>query len=153
MLSANFKKTLETVNPKCQEIALKLVKCKHIFFCGEGIADCIAKEGALKMKELTYLHCQAFKLSELGNNFSCYFKANPKTAVIFVILDHQKDTKYQMIGQIQMLVQTVDIMPIIVTDIKDTKVRDKLKKLTEGRIIFTQRSGFALSGLICIIPL
>lgn len=57
MLSANMKKTLETINEKSQEIAKQLKNSKHIFFCGFGIAEYVAKEGALKMKEMTYLHC------------------------------------------------------------------------------------------------
>jgi glucosamine--fructose-6-phosphate aminotransferase (isomerizing) len=87
MLSANMKKTLESVNEKSQEIAAQLKGHRHVFFCGQGIADCIAKEGALKMKELTYLHCQSICLKDLGNNFYVYFKKFPKTPTIFIILD------------------------------------------------------------------
>tara|TARA_B110000285_G_scaffold230307_1_gene296681 strand:- start:1157 stop:2308 length:1152 start_codon:yes stop_codon:yes gene_type:complete len=69
MLSGNMKKTLDSVNEKSVEIAAKIKGHRHVFFCGEGIADCIAKEGALKMKELTYLHCQSIMLPDMGNNF------------------------------------------------------------------------------------
>ncbi len=57
MLSANVKKTLENINEKSIQIAQEIKGYRHIFFCGQGLAECIAKEGALKMKELTYLHC------------------------------------------------------------------------------------------------
>ena len=57
MLSANMKKTLDSVNPMSEKIAKEIKTVKHVFFMGEGICECIAKEGALKMKELTYLHC------------------------------------------------------------------------------------------------
>ena len=93
------------------------------------------------MKELTYNHCQTFKLSELGNNFFCYFKGHPKTPVIFIILDHQKEYKFKMISTIEQLKQSIDIMPIIVTDVKDGKVREKMAKLTEGRMMYFARSG------------
>ena len=42
---------------------------------------------------------------------------------------------------------------IIVTDIKDKALREKLNQLSEGRIFFVQKSGIALSALLCIIPL
>ena len=87
MLSTNIKKTLESVNEKSIEITKELKGARHIFFCGEGIADCIAKEGALKMKELTYLHCQSISLGNLSNNFYCYLKKEAKTPIIFIILD------------------------------------------------------------------
>jgi len=70
---------------------LQIKEAKHIFFCGVGITDWIAAEAALKMKELTYLHCQNFKLSEVGNNFYCFFKKYPQTPSIFILLDHQKE--------------------------------------------------------------
>ena len=91
MLSANMKKTLDSVNEKSKEIAAKIKGHRHVFFCGQGIADCIAKEGALKMKELTYLHCQSINLQDLGNNFFCYFKKYPNLPTVFIILDCQKN--------------------------------------------------------------
>ena len=57
MLSANMKATLENINDKAGEIAKQLKGARHIFFCGTGISEYVAREGALKMKEMTYLHC------------------------------------------------------------------------------------------------
>jgi glucosamine--fructose-6-phosphate aminotransferase (isomerizing) len=58
MLSTNFKLTLESVEKKSKEIAPLLKTSKHIFFCGTGLCSVIAQEAALKMKELSYVHCQ-----------------------------------------------------------------------------------------------
>lgn len=30
---------------------------KHIYLLGTGLGEVVAKEGALKIKELTYTHC------------------------------------------------------------------------------------------------
>jgi glutamine---fructose-6-phosphate transaminase (isomerizing) len=157
MLSTNLKKTLENVNEKSQEIVQQIKGCRHIFFCGEGIADCVAKEGALKMKELTYLHCQSISLSNLGNSFYCYFKKHKDTPLIIIILDCQK-RKMEMIEQIETLHQDVGFMPIIVTDIKDQGLRERLSTFANGRLLQVQRSGtkydgFTLSALVCVIPL
>ena len=38
-------------------------------FLAEGLAQTVANEGALKMKELTYLHCQCFNILNISNNF------------------------------------------------------------------------------------
>jgi predicted amino acid racemase len=54
------------------------------------------------MKELTYLHCQNIKLSDIGNNFFCYLKKHKNTPAIFIILDHQKE-KLEMIENIEKL--------------------------------------------------
>lgn len=38
-------------------VAKELKSNKHIFLMGTGLGEIIAKEGALKIKELTYTHC------------------------------------------------------------------------------------------------
>lgn len=38
-------------------VSRTLSKSKAVLFLGEGLAQAVANEGALKMKELTYLHC------------------------------------------------------------------------------------------------
>ena len=86
------------------------------------------------MKELTYLHCQSLSLSNIGNNFYCYLKKQAKTPIIFIILDCQKN-KIDMIKQIETLHQDVGFMPIIVTDIKDQSLRDRLSSFSGGRIL------------------
>ena len=152
MLSSNMKKTLESINEKSFEVAQKIKHSRHIFFCGQGIADCIAKEGALKMKELTYLHCQSINLSDLGNNFYCYLKKHSDTPTIFIILDKQPN-KAQMISEIEKLAEEVKLMPIIVTDIKEKTQREHLSKICEDRIFYVQKSGPYLSALLCVLPL
>ena len=152
MLSTNFKLTLESVETKSKEIAPLLKNSKHIFFCGTGLCNIIAQEAALKMKELTYVHCQEINIQQLSNNFYTYFKANPKSPVVFIVTDKQPD-KHQMLNDIELLISKTDIMPIMVTDIKDPAMREKLIKMTDNRIFFVQKSGAALSALLCILPL
>jgi glucosamine 6-phosphate synthetase-like amidotransferase/phosphosugar isomerase protein len=88
----------------------------------------------------------------LANNFFTYFKAHPKTPIIFIVTDKQPD-KQQMLADIELLVAKTDILPIMVTDIKDPATRERLVKLTDDRVFFVQRSGAALSALLCILPL
>lgn len=121
-------------------------------FCGLGVAEVIAAEASLKTKELTYMHCQSFKLNEAGNNFFCFMKKYPGIPAVFIVLDNQKE-KHQMIEQIERLIQKVALMAIIVTDIKDKTLKDKLNTLSEGRMLVVQKSGPALSALLCVIPL
>lgn len=56
-------------------------------FLGQGIAEAVAQEGCLKMKELTYLHCQCFSVSSISNNLFNYCKMHPGTPAIFVVID------------------------------------------------------------------
>ena len=45
---------------KCIEIAEKLKGSEHMFVLGKGYAEPIANEGALKIKEITYLHAEGY---------------------------------------------------------------------------------------------
>ena len=91
MLSANIKCTLENINEKSLEIAKQVKGSRHMVFCGLGVSEVIAAEAALKTKELTYMHCQSFKLNEAGNNFFCFFKKYPGIPAVFIVLDYQKE--------------------------------------------------------------
>ena len=125
---------------------------RHIFFCGHGIASCVASEGALKMKELTYLHCQSITLYDLSNNFYTYFKREKNSPIIFIILDKQAD-KAHMMDTIEDMKAKLQILPIIISDIRDGETRTRLQKMADDRVMFVQRSGWALSALLCVVPL
>jgi len=47
------------------EIAESLVRARSVLFIGRGPGYAIAQEGALKFKEITYLHAEAYPASEL----------------------------------------------------------------------------------------
>jgi glucosamine--fructose-6-phosphate aminotransferase (isomerizing) len=48
-----------------EELADKLSKYEHIYFVGRGMAYSAALEGALKLKEVSYIHAEAYPASEL----------------------------------------------------------------------------------------
>ena len=86
-LPNDIKDTLEGVTEACKQIALSLVASKHIFFLGStNLSEVIAKEGELKMKELTYLHCQAIGIGDITNNYWTYFKQHVNSTVIVIVL-------------------------------------------------------------------
>ena len=58
-----------------------------MIFLGEGVAEAVANEGSLKMKELTYLHCQAFSVLNISNSFVGFLVAQKEPVpCIFVVL-------------------------------------------------------------------
>jgi glucosamine--fructose-6-phosphate aminotransferase (isomerizing) len=48
-----------------QQVALKLSAAKHVFYLGRGFQYPIALEGALKLKELSYIHAEGYAAGEL----------------------------------------------------------------------------------------
>lgn len=51
--------------PEFKNIALKLMNSKNAIFLGRGIFYPIALEGALKLKEISYIHAEAYPAGEL----------------------------------------------------------------------------------------
>jgi glucosamine--fructose-6-phosphate aminotransferase (isomerizing) len=56
-LSAKVKHVVESIPEFSKACALKLKDQPSIFLLGLGLGECVAKEGSLKLKELTYKHC------------------------------------------------------------------------------------------------
>ncbi len=66
-----------------QKIAEKIYKDNDIFFLGRGIDYAIALEGSLKLKEISYIHSEAYAAGELKHGtISLIDKGTPVIAII-----------------------------------------------------------------------
>ena len=63
-LPGAVKKVLE-LEPKIAELSKKFAKKHHALFLGRGLHYPIALEGALKLKEISYIHAEAYPAGEL----------------------------------------------------------------------------------------
>ncbi|HYB42178.1 MAG TPA: glutamine--fructose-6-phosphate transaminase (isomerizing) [Candidatus Methylomirabilis sp.] len=59
-----MEKTLE-LEPRMQDLARDLSRYKNFLFLGRGIQHPIALEGALKLKELSYIHAEGYAAGEM----------------------------------------------------------------------------------------
>eukprot|EP00828_Plagiopyla_frontata_P006139 TRINITY_DN1263_c0_g1_i14.p1 TRINITY_DN1263_c0_g1~~TRINITY_DN1263_c0_g1_i14.p1 ORF type:complete len:219 (+),score=32.51 TRINITY_DN1263_c0_g1_i14:143-799(+) len=64
-LPIQFGKTLVKTKDQCLHIASIIAQEKSLMILGKGSCSAIAKEGALKIKEVTYIHAEAFSSGEL----------------------------------------------------------------------------------------
>jgi glucosamine--fructose-6-phosphate aminotransferase (isomerizing) len=53
------------LEPEMAAWAAKLAQCEHALFLGRGVHYPIAMEGALKLKEVSYIHAEAYAAGEL----------------------------------------------------------------------------------------
>lgn len=51
---------LQRLRPACKQLAVQLRDTRHLFVLGKGLAEPVAREGALKIKEITYLHAEGY---------------------------------------------------------------------------------------------
>ena len=63
-LPADIRAALAT-EPHVKALALRFAKCTSAFYIGRGPAYPIALEGAQKLKEISYIHAEAYPASEL----------------------------------------------------------------------------------------
>lgn len=78
---------------KCVEVADALMKSEHLFVLGKGYAEPIAHEGALKIKEITYLHAEGYSGGALKHGPFALIENESgkfgKTPIIMIILDDE----------------------------------------------------------------
>ncbi len=73
-LPALLERALEETEPQAARIAERLTARDDLYYLGYGVTHPIAMEGALKLKEITYAHCEGM--------FSSEFKHGPLSAVV-----------------------------------------------------------------------
>ncbi|MGQ9533543.1 MAG: glutamine--fructose-6-phosphate transaminase (isomerizing) [Desulfotomaculales bacterium] len=50
---------------RVREVAGEIARHEHVFFIGRGLDYAVAQEGALKLKEISYIHAEAYAAGEL----------------------------------------------------------------------------------------
>lgn len=82
-LPFKIKKMLETL--KVKNIASKIYKQNDIFFLGRGIDYAICMEASLKLKEISYIHSEAYAAGELKHGTISLIEE--KTPVLSLVTD------------------------------------------------------------------
>ncbi len=93
-LSNDFKNAIEHTKDQIKQLAETMVSCRsnnNMFVLGKGTDEYIAKEGSLKVKEISYVHCEGYSASSLKHGpFALLDEDFP---VIILDLDNKHRTK------------------------------------------------------------
>lgn len=129
------------VREQCKAIAEKLIDAEHCFVLGKGFAEPIAREGALKIKEITYLHAEGYPGGALKHGpFALIEKGTP---IILMILD---DSHAHFMRTAAEEVRARGAYTIVITD---------KKELAEGvadDVIVIPNDG-PMTALLSVIPM
>lgn len=82
---ANFPEVIETAlsnNKEIHNLAKKVKNYKNGFYIGRGIDEKVAREGSLKLKEVTYIHTEAIAAGELKHGTIALIE--PETLIVVV---------------------------------------------------------------------
>jgi glutamine---fructose-6-phosphate transaminase (isomerizing) len=63
-------------------VAREIAKCQNMFFVGRAAGHAVAMEGALKLKEVSYLHAEAYPASELKHGPLALIDAHTPTMMV-----------------------------------------------------------------------
>jgi glucosamine--fructose-6-phosphate aminotransferase (isomerizing) len=100
-------------------IAKHLKNAKSVFFIGRGINYPLSLEGALKLKEISYIHAEGFAAGELKHGpFALLTKDTPVVAI--ATQDETYDKILSNIGEIKARGSTV----IAIAEDKDTEIEN-----------------------------
>jgi len=130
------------------EVAEKLMKSEHMFVLGKGYAEPIAHEGALKIKEITYLHAEGYSGGALKHGPFALIEDEKngkfgKTPIIMIILDDEHGALMKTAAE---EVRARGAYTIVITD------NAKMVENCADDIITIPNNG-ALTALLAIIPL
>lgn len=117
-ISYNIKDIIINFEKKKDKLLKILKNKKHLFILGKGKCEGIAKEGALKIKEMSYIHAEGCSSSSLKHgpfalldnksaviilapsdkyftkNYNTYEEVKSRIKDILVIIDNQDNSKY-----------------------------------------------------------
>lgn len=106
----------------------------HIFLLGLGLGECVAKEGSLKLKELTYKHCQAYSLNNVGNGFFSYSKENTTNGggafAFYIILEDEY--KVKSMEFLQFIHAKLGVHIFVISDCKTEADREFIVKNSDN---------------------
>ncbi len=127
---------------KIAKIAIKLKNISNIIYLGRGGAYGVAQEGALKLKELSYIHTEAIASGELKHGSIALIDEN-LFIVAIIPNDHlAKKTLSNM--------QEVNARGGKIIVITDQEIANKLEDIAEETIIIPEIGSFASSVLYTI---
>ena len=127
-----------------KKIAKKLIDTKSIFYIGRGVMYPIALEGALKLKEITYKHCEGYAAGELKHGPLALIENN----VPVIVLAPCDENYSKLLSNIQEIKARGGRI-IMITDKEGAK---KGKKYCD-QVIIIPKTNFLTSPIIYTLPI
>ena len=77
-----MRKTLHSVDNEIQQLSKLYEKAKNFLYLGRGISFPVALEGALKLKEISYIHAEGYPAAEMKHGPIALIDKNMPTVII-----------------------------------------------------------------------
>ena len=137
-----MKKALES-NDKVKELAAKIVNSTNALYLGRGYLFPVALEGALKLKEISYIHAEGYPAAEMKHGPIALIDENMPVVVVA-----PKDNSYdKIVSNIQEIKARKGKVIAIVTEGDEiiSKIADHVLEIPDTLSVY--------SGLLAVIPM
>ena len=136
-------RTLEMNDQAAKALSQRMADQTSAFFIGRGMDYCVALEGALKLKEISYIHAEAYAAGELKHGTIALIEKD----VVVLALTTQSALQSKMISNIQEL-QSRDAFVIGVT-MENNEAVEKVCDTT----LFLPKIDERLAPILSVIPM
>lgn len=129
--------------PEVEKVARALREVKHCLFLGRGINMPIAYEGALKLKEISYIHAEGYPAGEMKHGPIALIDREMPVVVIAT-----QDQWYpKMLSQVEQAKARGGVVIAIATD------GDELIKAKADHVLYVPPCAWLLSPVLTTLPL
>lgn len=128
---------------KIQKFANRYLAAKDIFFIGRGIDYAISLEGSLKLKEISYIHSEAYAAGELKHGTISLIEEGTLVAAVLT----QEELYKKMISNM-VEVKTRGAFVLAVTNTENTEVEK-----AADYVIYIPKTNKYFTNSLAIIPL
>ncbi len=138
------------VNARCKELARRYFMAHTFFFLGRAIHYPIALEGALKLKEVSYIHAEGYPMGELVHG--PFALLEPAFPVVAIATRDRSDpgsmSRYELtLGNLRKIRERSECLIVIASEDDD-----EVSEFSED-VIFVPETPELLSPMLEIIPL
>ena len=139
-LPKKIEETLEC-NETIKDFAKKIYQEKDVFFLGRGIDETVAREGSLKLKEISYIHSESYAAGELKHGPIALIENGITVISILTVPDLVKKT----VSNIQEVI-TRGAKTLVITN-------QKIDKNMFNEVITIPETNCFVSPILSVIPL
>ena len=128
---------------KIQKFANRYLAARDIFFIGRGVDYAISLEGSLKLKEISYIHSEAYAAGELKHGTISLIEEGTLVAAVLT----QEDLYKKMISNM-VEVKTRGAFVMAVTNVDNTEV-----ERAADYVVYIPKTNKYFTNSLAIIPL
>jgi glucosamine--fructose-6-phosphate aminotransferase (isomerizing) len=125
-----------------KELAKKYVQSKNVFFIGRGLDYIISKEGSLKLKEIAYLHSEAYAAGELKHGPIAMIE---ESSLVIAVMTQERLYEKTLSNIKEVKARGAKVIAITLND-------NKLIGDEVDDVIYIPHSSWMLAPLLAVIP-